>query len=155
MRSQVRSYTGYYVKVASKHLARAADVVTDILLHPLFPPEEIDRERGVITEEIRMYTDMPMRHIWHLWNRALFGTHPLGRRIDGKPETVATFKRTDFTRYTDAHYHTGNAVVNVAGRFDSKRAQQLLNDLLLELPKGAATKPRPAPKRSPSERFVF
>jgi len=147
-------YTGYYVKVASKYLERAADVVSDILLHPLFPPEEIDRERGVITEEIRMYTDMPMRHVWHLWNQALFGDHPLGRRIDGLPETVAGFQRPDFTKYTSEHYHAGNAVVTVAGRFEAARGRALLRDLFADLPRGAATKPRVAPKRLPVERFV-
>ncbi len=147
-------YTGFYVKVAAKYLDRAADVVSDILLQPLFPQEEIERERGVITEEIRMYTDTPMRHVWHLWHEALFGQHPLGQRIDGNEKTVAAFQRKDFKQYTKTHYHTGNAVVSVAGNFAVARAHHLLRDLFADLPQGAATNPKPAPKQLPFQRFI-
>ena len=91
-------YTGFYVKVAASQLLTGMDVVADILLNPLFPAEEIERERGVIIEEIRMYTDAPMHHISHLWQQVLFGRHPLGRRIDGSIETVSKFKRNDFIK---------------------------------------------------------
>mgnify|MGYP002621081337 CR=1 FL=1 len=148
-------YTGYYVKVAAKHVNRAADVVSDILLKPLFPQEEIDRERGVITEEIRMYTDTPMRHIWHLWHEALFGkAHPLGRRIDGSEETVAAFMRPDFVSYTGKHYQAGNAVVTVAGKFDPAKMSTRLATLFADLPDGAGTHPKKAPGKQPAKRFV-
>lgn len=148
-------YTGYYVKVASKHLGRAADVVADILLRSKFPPAEIDRERGVIVEEIKMYTDMPMRHIEHLWRAALYGDHPLGRRIDGRLETVSAFTRRDFIGYTRKHYHTGNAVVAVAGNFEPAAVESLLARLFSDLPAGAETRPRPAPARIPKQRVNF
>lgn len=147
-------YTGYYVKVTPEHLERGADVVADILLNPLFPVEEINRERGVITEEIRMYTDMPMRHISHVWNRALFGAHPLGRRIDGSPETVAAFRRKDFLAYTDRHYHTENGVVVVAGRFKEAATARLLTKLFAKLPRGKETVPTRAPAKVPQTQFV-
>lgn len=147
-------YTGYYVKVASKHLNHAADVVADILLSSKFPEAEIERERGVIIEEIRMYTDTPMRHVWHLWNAALFGDHPLGKRIDGSAETVSSFRRRDFLAYTKKHYHTGNAVVAVAGNFDPVAVEALLKDLFRDLSRGAATTPRPAPKQTPQQTVV-
>lgn len=147
-------YTGYYVKVAADYLEHGAEVVSDILLRPLFPAEEIERERGVIIEEIRMYTDLPMRHVWHLWNQALFGDHPLGRRIDGSPETVSQFTRRDFLSYTKKHYHTGNGVVAVAGRFDPAKTTKLLEQLLAPLAQGEATVPRVAPKRLPAQSLV-
>lgn len=147
-------YTGYYVKVATQHLQHGADVVSDILLRPLFPPEEIERERGVIIEEIKMYTDNPMRHVWHLWHQALFGEHPLGRRIDGTPERVSALKRPDFIRYVNQHYHTGNAVVSVAGNFDQATIPALLKQLFAPLSAGSATQPKPAPKQAPHQRFV-
>ena len=147
-------YTGYYVKLASQHLHHGAEVVSDILLNPLFPEVEIEKERGVIKEEIRMYTDMPMRHIHHLWQQALFGDHPLGRRIDGSEETVSAFKRPDFLRYVQAHYHTENAVVVVAGNFNPAKTQALLRDLFKPLPRGAETNPKKAPARAPKQRFV-
>jgi predicted Zn-dependent peptidase len=147
-------YTGYYVKVAAEHLLRGAEVVSDILLHPLFPQEEIERERGVIIEEIRMYTDMPMRHVHHLWQEALFGSHPLGRRVDGLEETVSKFMRKDFVSYSKSHYHTKNAVVTVAGNFDPVETEKLLKRLFAELQPGQAAKPKSAPRRSPAQNFV-
>ncbi len=147
-------YTGYYVKVAAEHFQHGAEVVADILLNPLFPQEEIEKERGVIIEEIRMYTDMPMRHIHHLWNEALFGEHPLGRRIDGSPETVSAFMRQDFLDYTKAHYHTKNAVVAIAGNVDSEAATQLLEQLFEPLEKGEETIAVEAPSSIPHKRFL-
>lgn len=135
-------YTGYYVKVAPRHLETGADVVSDILLRPLFPVEEIERERGVIIEEIRMYTDNPMRHVQHLWMEALYGNHPLGRRIDGSEASVSGLKRKDFLSYTNTHYHTGNAVVVVAGNFDPKKVEKLMAKLFAPLDKGKQTQPK-------------
>lgn len=146
-------YTGYYVKVAEEHLERGADVVADILLNPLFPKEEIERERGVIIEEMRMYTDSPMSHVGHLWNKALYGDHPLGRRIDGEMDTVKALQRRDFVSYVKKHYHTGNAVVAVAGKFDPQKTKAMLERLLAPLSKGAATEPKKAPKKLPVQRL--
>lgn len=147
-------YTGYYVKVAAEHLAHGAEVVSDILLNPLFPQQEIEKERGVIIEEIRMYTDMPMRHIHHLWSEVLYGDHPLGRRIDGAEETVSAFMRKDFLSYTKKHYHTKNAVVAVAGNFEEKSTAALLKKLFADLPQGEETQPKAAPRSVPTKRFV-
>lgn len=147
-------YTGYYVKVAAQHLELGADVVSDILLRPLFPPEEIERERGVIKEEIKMYTDMPMRHIHHLWQELMYGTHPLGRRIDGTEASVSKFKRPDFLTYTQEHYHTENTVVVVAGNFDEVKTLKTLKKLFAQLPKGKETHPKKAPAKIPTKRFL-
>ena len=138
-------YTGYYVKTAGEHLPVAMDVVSDILLRPLFPQEEITKEVGVIKEEIKMYTDMPMRHIHHLWSKALFGDTPLGRRIDGSAESVDAFVRRDFVNYAKKHYHTENTVVAVAGNFDPKEVAKQVQKLFKELPEGKETSPKKAP----------
>jgi len=147
-------YTGYYVKVAASHLTTGADVVADILLNPLFPKEEIERERGVIIEETKMYTDTPMRHIHHLWQRALFGDHPLGRRIDGSEETVSAMQRSDFVGYTKKHYHAKNAVVAVAGNVKEKEVLGMLKELFADLSRGDETKPRGAPMGIPESKIV-
>lgn len=147
-------YTGYYVKVAAEHLATGADVVADILLRPLFPPEEIERERGVIQEEIKMYTDMPMRHVQHLWQQALYGDHPLGRRIDGTHQSVSAFRRRDFLSYVKKHYHTANTVVAVAGKFEPKRVTTLMKKLFAGLPQGRQAQAKRAPSAVPVKRFV-
>lgn len=147
-------YTGYYVKLATEHLKRGADVVSDILLRPLFAEEEIEREKGVITEEIRMYTSMPMAHVRHLWHEALFGKHPLGRRIDGLEKTVHKLTRKDFVDYTTKHYHTENTVVTVAGGFEPKHTMALLEKLFADLPRGKASSPKAAPTKLPHQKFV-
>lgn len=147
-------YTGYFVKVAPQHLETGADVVSDILLRPLFPKEEIERERGVIIEEIRMYTDNPMRHVQHLWMEALYGKHPLGRRIDGTEESVSGLKRKDFVAYTKDHYHTGNAVVVVAGKFDTKKVLTMMEKMFAPLAKGKETSPKPWKGKKASHKIV-
>jgi predicted Zn-dependent peptidase len=147
-------YTGYYVKVAAEYLETGADVVSDILLRPLFPAEEIERERGVIQEEIKMYTDNPMRHINNLWQRVMFGDHPLGRRVDGTKETVGAMKRKDFLAYVKSHYHTGNAIVVVAGNVDVKKTQKMIGKLFAPLAQGAETAPKAAPRNIPAQRFI-
>jgi predicted Zn-dependent peptidase len=124
------------------------------LLNPLFAKEEIEREKGVIQEEIRMYTEMPMRHIHHLWQRALFGGHPLGRRIDGSQESVGRMRRPDFVRYVQEHYHSENTVVVVAGKFAPERALALVTRLFAGLSKGSETFPTVAPVRLPKQLFV-
>ncbi len=147
--------TSYYVKVAKENIEKGADVVSDILLRSLFPVEEIERERGVIIEEIKMYTDEPSKHVWHLWTRAMYGAHPLGRRVDGTVATVSAFKRPDFLKYVKSHYHTENAVVDVAGNFQPERMEALLAALLSELPAGKETFPKKMTVRLPAKRFVF
>lgn len=147
-------YTGYYVKVASEYLATGADVVSDILLRPLFPAEEIERERGVIQEEIKMYTDNPMYHVRHLWQHALFGNHPIGRRVDGTHETIRAIERKDFIAYVKSHYHTGNAIVAVAGNVDVKRTQHMIDKLFAPLVQGAETFPKAAPQNIPFQACV-
>lgn len=146
--------TAYYVKVPSEHLELAVDVVSDIILRSLFPAAEIEREKGVIAEEIRMYTDSPASHVQHLWLEALFGAHPLGRRIDGTLATISRFARRDFLRYTQQHYHTGNTVVAVAGRFAEREVGRLVAEAFAPLPRGAATAPRAWRRRRPARRFV-
>lgn len=136
--------TGYYVRLARRHLDLGADLVSDILLHSLFPAAEIERERGVIKEEIKMYTDSPARHVHHLWRRALFGEQGLGRRVDGSPETVSAFKRPDLVSYIKEHYHTGNAVVAVAGNFGRGEVLKKIPALFGDLPEGEETRPESA-----------
>jgi len=147
-------YTGYYVKAAATHLDRASDVISDILLRPLFDEQEIEREKGVIIEEIKMYNENPMRHVQQLWMEALYGKHQLGWDIAGTAETVSAMKRSEFVKYTDTHYHTENAIVTVAGNFDSKKMTDRLNMLFADLTPGKETQPKVAPKRQPAQRVV-
>lgn len=148
-------YTGFYVKTARENLSRGVEVVADILLNSQFLEQEIEKERGVIIEEIRMYTDSPMKHVSHLWQEAMFGKHSLGRRIDGSIKTVSSFSRKDFIAYTGKHYHTGNAIIAVAGACQTHEVSTRIQKLFAGLPVGRETYPTQAPRRIPEKRVVF
>lgn len=111
-----KDYTGYYVKVSNKHTKTAVNILEDILFHPIFDPEEIHRERGVILEEINMYEDNPMAISEELSEQLLFGAqHPLGYRIAGPPENIMKISRKAIMNYRDTYYHPDNMVIIIAG----------------------------------------
>lgn len=113
-----KEYTGYYVKTASQHLHLALDVVSDMLLTPKLRQEDIDREKGVIIEEINMYADNPARHINDLFDRMIFAGSGLGHDIIGSKETVSELKSVDFTHFLQQWYGHGNLLLVMAGDED-------------------------------------
>jgi predicted Zn-dependent peptidase len=127
-----KEYTGYYVKCASEHRAIALDVLTDMLRHSKFESEEIEREKGVIVEEMNMYFDTPRDFIGGVYENLLFGDQPLGWDIIGRKETVRAATRETFTDYLGRWYKPERMVVGIAGRLDGDvRAdvERLLGDL--------------------------
>lgn len=110
-----KEYTGYYVKAASKHLDTALDVLSDMLLQPLLKQEDIDREKGVIIEEINMYEDTPMRLVDNVFERMFFDGSGLSHDIIGSKMTVSQLERRHFQRFIQHWYGTGNLVVVLAG----------------------------------------
>jgi predicted Zn-dependent peptidase len=113
-------YTGYYAKAASKHLDTLVDIIADMYLNPLLEQTEIDKEKGVIVEEIRMYQDMPQSRAADAFMQVMYGDQPVGWSITGPEETVKSFKRDDFVTYRNAHYVAGATTIIVAGSFDEK-----------------------------------
>lgn len=143
-----KDYTGYYVKVASQHTPLAIDILEDILFHPIFDPEEIDRERGVIVEEINMYEDKPMVTAEELAEMSLFGAnHPLGYKIAGPRKNIRNISREEIIRYRDEYYHTNNMVVILAGNVPAN-AEALLK-------KQFARAPKPRVKMSGYKKFSY
>ncbi|MCW1929786.1 MAG: insulinase family protein [Candidatus Kerfeldbacteria bacterium] len=134
-----KDYTGYYVKVASQHTPLAIDILEDILFHPIFDPEEIDRERGVIVEEINMYEDKPMVTAEELAEMSIFGkNHPLGYRIAGPRKNIRSISREEIIRYRDEYYHTNNMVVILAGNVPAD-AERILKKQFARAPKPRVT----------------
>ncbi len=115
-----KDHTGYYIKAASKHLPLLVDVLSDMLLHSKFDPIEIEKERGVIIEEINMYEDTPMRHVGDIYENLLYGDTKLGRDIAGRKEVIKSVKREDFLSYMDRFYGPGNTIIAVAGDIDER-----------------------------------
>jgi len=108
-------YTGFYVRAASEHFDLALDIIFDVLYNAKFDPAEIDKEKGVIAEEINMYQDNPQIFIAELAKEVFYGAEPLGMQVTGKKETISQFKRADFINWRDRHYTPDNMVVVVAG----------------------------------------
>ena len=127
-----KEYTGYYVKCAADYRDRALDVLVDMLRNSKFDPEEIDREKGVIVEEMNMYYDTPRDFIGGVYDQLLYGDQPLGWDIIGKKETVRAATRDTFLGYVDRWYKPERMVVGLGGRLDGDplaTIEQLLGDL--------------------------
>ncbi len=128
-------YTGYFVKADAKHLDQVFDVVSDVYLNSTFPESDIEKEKGVIVEEINMYEDMPQRHVADVFMEALYGDQPVGRNIAGTKENVRAFTRDDFVRYHSTHYVPENTVVVVAGNVIPKKVIELVRATFHAFPK--------------------
>ncbi len=127
-----KEYTAYYVKCAAEHRDVALDVLVDMLRNSRFAEEEIEREKGVIIEEMNMYYDTPRDFIGGVYEELLWGDQPLGRDIIGSKETVRGANRETFMGYLDRWYKPSRMVLGVAGRIGDgllDRAQELLGDL--------------------------
>jgi predicted Zn-dependent peptidase len=124
--------TTYYVRCAAEHRDVALDVLVDMLRDSRFAEEEIEREKGVIIEEMNMYYDTPRDFIGGVYEELLWGDHPLGRDIIGRKETVRDATRDTFMGYLGRWYKPSRMVVGVAGRIGDgalERVQELLGDL--------------------------
>ena len=107
--------TSYWVKVAYQHFDTALDVLSDMLKRARFAPEEIEKERRVIIEEINQTFDTPDELVFYDLDELMWPDHPLGRDIAGTPETVGALTRPQLCDYLAQHYHAHNIVVSVAG----------------------------------------
>jgi len=110
-----KEYTGYYVHAASQHIGLALDVVSDMLLTPQIRQADIDREKGVIVEEINMYADSPVRYINEVFDRMMFRGSGLGHDIIGTKQTINTFTSSDFHQFLKQWYGRGNMLLVMAG----------------------------------------
>ena len=109
-------YTGYFAKVAASQLDVAFDWVSDIFLNSLLPEKEMEKEKGVITEEINMIYDNPMAHVGVLWSKLLYGDQPAGWDIAGTKESVSRMTRQKLSDYMGSQYVASNTIVCVAGQ---------------------------------------
>src|SRR3989441_6011506 len=111
-----KEYTGYYVKCAAEHRDIALDVLVDMLCHSKFDPDEIEREKGVIVEEMNMYYDTPRDFIGGVYEELLYDDQPLGWDIIGRKETIRGARRETFNGYVDRWYGPSRMVVGVGGK---------------------------------------
>ncbi|MBI2278714.1 MAG: insulinase family protein [Candidatus Brennerbacteria bacterium] len=119
-----QEYTSYYAKVKNEDAERALDVVADLYLNPTFASEEIEREKGVIIEEINMYEDRPERRVGEYFMELVYGDQPAGWSILGPKEVIQKITRDDFLAYRGRHYLPQATVVVVAGGFDAQKIEE-------------------------------
>ena len=110
--------TQFYVRVPDRYLEHALDILGDIVWSPALRTDDVESERHVILEEIRMRDDTPDDLVHDVFAEALFPDHPLGREIAGSLDTISAMSRDGIVEYHRAHYHPENVVVAVAGNVD-------------------------------------
>ena len=143
--------TCYYATAAAEHFPRVCDVLCDLYMNPRFSSRDIDRERGVIAEEILMYQDEPASLVEELLEGKFWEGHPLGRPITGTLQTIEAMDADAFRSYRASHYNAASTVVTAAGKVDHDRLVDSISRLLEGLPrrKAPAAQPYPAGAKSP------
>ncbi len=129
-----KEITYYWIKSAAKHTSLSLDILSSMIKESLLNPEEIDREKGVIIEELRMLRDNPARYVWDLYERLQFGDQPLGWDIGGKEETVTGISRDDMVSYVDSLYCPENMVLVLVGKL-FPHTQEAAKEFFANLPK--------------------
>ncbi len=110
-----KEYTCFYARALDEHLGRAIDTVCDLVLQPNFPEKELEKEKEVVLEEMKMYDDTPEEAIFDRFESVVYRDHALGRPILGFPETVRSFSRAQLLDFVAAHYTLDRIVLAVAG----------------------------------------
>lgn len=121
-----RETTTFYVKVLDQHLPKALNLLSDLFHRSRFGPKEIEKEKQVVLEEIRMVQDDPEDLVQELHTGLVMGRHPLSRPILGQEATIAKLRRDDLLGYVETHYRPQEMVLAVAGNFDQRRLEQTM-----------------------------
>ncbi|MBI5529973.1 MAG: insulinase family protein [Candidatus Doudnabacteria bacterium] len=133
-----KEHTQFYIKAASQHLPLIFEVLTDMIQQPLLDAVELEKEKGVIVEEINMYKDAPMYEIDNILESAMWPQDPLGRDIAGTKEIVTKFTPEMFKDYMNRHYQTTNMILGISGKYDQKKLNSLIAKHWLKYPKAKA-----------------
>ena len=150
-----REATVLWVKVPSQHTAIAFDILADIVLNPAFHDDDVERERGVILEELELYQDTPPDWVHVLMSRLLWPGHPLGEDIGGRPETIMNITRDDLLQHVEDFYRANNMVLVVAGGVDADEALTHAEEAFGGLRKGTGPAWLPAVATQTAERVII
>ena len=146
-----KELTAFWTRVPSDRLELAADVLFDILSESQLAPADVERERMVILEELKMYLDQPQDYVYSLLEQIMWPEHPLGRDIIGTAESVGQTSRDDLLEYIGSHYRLPNLVIGLSGAFDTDASLRQIESRLA-LPSavnGATYLPAPDPLKQP------
>ncbi len=118
------NHTCFYVKTANEHALKGLDMITDMMGNPLFPEDEIEKEKGVIIQEIMMYEDRPSRLVFDKWKKFFYGDNPYGRPILGPIENIKKFKSKDFFEHINNAYTKDNMLVVITGNLEKQEEME-------------------------------
>ncbi len=131
-----KEITAYYVKLIADDLPLGIEILTDILQNSLFSEEELDRERGVILQEIGMYLDTPDDMIFDYWQEKAFPDQPMGRSILGKPDVIKNISRHQVKDFMMSHYNPKKMIVSAAGKIEHEKFVEQVRQKCVNLPAG-------------------
>ncbi len=129
----------FYMRILDRHLRKALDILSDILLNSRFDEGDMEVERKTILEEIKMRKDTPAAFVWEVYNSLLYGSQPLGFTISGREEVLKRLSRLDIIGYMNKNFVSGNMVISIAGNVKTAETARLVEDCF-----GGFTKGKPA-----------
>lgn len=138
-----RDLTGYYAKVASEHSEKITDLISDMYLNPLLDPKEIEKEKGVIIEEINMYEDQPRIKAGQVLEKLMYGNQPAGWDVAGPKENIRRIGVGDFAAYRKEHYVAPKTILVMAGAIAHEKAKNLSKKYFRNIASGKIIKSRP------------
>jgi len=129
-----KEYASYYIKVLDEHLPKAVDLLSDIVMRPRFEVDDIEKEKKVILEEIKMVEDTPDDLVHELFTQHFWEGHALGRPILGSKETVESFTASTLREYFGKTYTAPNLIVSAAGNVQHAQVREIISKAFAELP---------------------
>lgn len=149
-----KEHTQYYIKAAKEHLPLIFEVLTDMLQGSLLDAVELEKEKGVILEEMHMYRDIPKIEVENVLEGAMWPGEALGRNIVGTESTIKAMSRDMFVSYMERHYQTSNMILGVAGKFKPGELQGLVKKYWSRLPKNSFQKWSKTKDKQSTARFA-
>jgi predicted Zn-dependent peptidase len=149
-----RENTAFYVKVLDEHIENSVELLSDIFLYSTFPEEEVEKEKGVIKEEIKLVEDTPDDYIHDLFSKTVWGDTGLGQPVLGRRESIKSLTRENLVNHVRKYYGTSDTVIACAGNFDTDAVMAILNHYLGSLRRGTEPELLQAP-RFKSEIAIF
>ena len=134
-----KEYTGYYAKADKKYFSKITDIVSDIYLNSTFPKVDLEKEKGVVIEEINMYEDLPQRKVWENFEELLYGDQPAGWPVIGNKKNIKKISQQYLIKYRKNQYVAKSTIIVVAGNVEEKEA--------IKEVKGAFSKVSTGPKK--------
>ncbi len=141
-----RENTAFYIKVLDEYLEKGVDLLSDVFVHSTFPEDELEKEKKIIKEEIKMVEDTPDDHIHDLFNKTIWGDEGLGQSILGRRETIAAFTREDLMHHISKYYGTKDIIISCAGKFQPAKMLGLLRERFGGLRRGSEPRKGPPPE---------